>query len=273
MDKSQIAINSISTSGDSLPQRLEAYAGAGFRNVELHLPHVKQWLEGGHSIEDARRLLDDLELTCIGGFEGGVEAFSPADRRKANHEQIVANCEMLQALGGTALVVGTDGPDDPMNIDVIGAMAEVFAELAERVASTGVTLCIEFNWSPVVKSIRTAAAVARNADHPNVGVLFDPAHYHCTPSKFEQLTRDNVAMIKHVHVDDMANKPGELSDCNSDRVLPGEGCLDLKALFGRIEEHGYSGYFSIEMFNQDLWDMAAEKAAKLMHQSMVELCG
>ena len=67
--------------------------------------------------------------------------------------------------------------------------------------------------------------------------------------------------ILHVHVDDMREKPGDLSNCNDDRVLPGEGCLDLKALLGRIESFGYRGFFSLELFNADLWQLPVEEAA------------
>jgi 4-hydroxyphenylpyruvate dioxygenase len=63
-----------------------------------------------------------------------------------------------------------------------------------------------------------------------------------------------------------------LSDCNSDRVLPGQGCLDLSGLFRRLEDLGYNGYFSIEMFNDELWAMSADLAAKAMFDSLQPLC-
>ena len=59
---------------------------------------------------------------------------------------------------------------------------------------------------------------------------------------------------------------------NSDRVLPGEGCLDLQQIFGRLEQFGYKGYFSIEMFDEELWAMSAEAAAKRMYDSLLPLC-
>jgi sugar phosphate isomerase/epimerase len=151
-------------------------------------------------------------------------------------------------------------------------MAAVFAEVADAIQDTGVTLCIEFNWSPLVKSFRSAAEIARRSGRNNVGVVFDPAHYHCTPTKFDQLTEANVATIHHVHVDDMRDKPAELSNCNSDRALPGQGILDLRALYGEIERHGYAGYFSIEMFDERLWSMPVREAARLMYESLLPLC-
>ncbi len=155
---------------------------------------------------------------------------------------------------------------------MLGELAGIFSELAGQIQDTGVNLCIEFNWSPIVKSLRTAAEIARRSGMNNVGVLFDPAHYHCTPTKFDQLNAENIALIKHVHVDDMRDKPGELSNCNSDRALPGKGCLELAALMGQIEKHGYRGYFSIEMFSDELWQMPVTQAAALMYDSLLPLC-
>jgi len=272
MKRSQLAINSVSTIRASLEECLPAYAAAGFQNVEFPLRHVREALDRGHTLADVRRLLAANGLQCIGGFDCVVECFSAAEERARNHARIVENARFLAELGGTMMVVGTDGPEDLAAVqDPIGEMAATFAQVGEAIAGTGVTLCIEFNWSPLVKSLRTAAEIARRSGVGNVGVVFDPAHYHCTPTKFGQLNADNVATIRHVHVDDMRDKPAELSNCNSDRVLPGQGCLDLAALFGQIERYGYDGYFSIEMFNEELWAMPPQEAARRMYDSMIWL--
>ncbi len=98
------------------------------------------------------------------------------------------------------------------------------------------------------------------------------AHYHCTPTKASEIDARNTPLIRHVHVDDMRDKPGELSHCNSDRVLPGRGCLDLTDLIGRIESFGYRGFYSIEMFNEELWRLPADEAAALMYNSLLPFC-
>jgi 4-hydroxyphenylpyruvate dioxygenase len=273
MKRSQLAINSVSTIRAGLEECLAAYHAAGFQYVEFPLHHVRDYLSEGHTLGDVRDLLHKHEMQCIGGFDCAVECFSPPEQRAQNHARIVDNAHFLSALGGRMMVVGTDGPQDlPSVQDPIGEMAAVFAQVADSVADTGVTLCIEFNWSPVVKSLRTAADIAHRTERSNVGVVFDPAHYYCTPTKFAQLTAQNVATIRHVHVDDMRDKPPELSNCNSDRVLPGQGILDLSQLLGRIEQLGYEGYFSVELFNEALWTMDAAKAAQLMYDSLIRLC-
>jgi sugar phosphate isomerase/epimerase len=70
----------------------------------------------------------------------------------------------------------------------------------------------------------------------------------------------------------MRDKPGDLSNCNSDRVLPGQGVIDLRAIIDRLESFGYAGFYSIEMFNEDLWRMPADVAARLCYESLLPYC-
>ncbi len=60
---------------------------------------------------------------------------------------------------------------------------------------TAFTLCMEFNWSPggevVAHSGRDCAQVAC----ANVLLCYSPAHYHCNPTKFDQLNPQNIAFI------------------------------------------------------------------------------
>jgi len=270
MKKSQLGINTVSMDFSDFPASLKAVRGAGFEKIEFVLSHVKNYLKLGHSITDVRGLLDQNGLQCLGGFETHLECFNPD--RAANHRLCVDNAGLLAALGGKNLVVGTDGPKGPATMEALDVIAENVRDVADQMRGLGVNLLLEFNWSPVVKSLRTAAEIVRRSGAANAGVLFDPAHYHCTPTKFDQLNAANVATVKHVHVNDMRDKPGELSNCNEDRALPGEGILDLRGLFAQLEKHGYDGDFSIEMFDPGLRKLPPREASDRMYRSLIPLC-
>jgi len=83
---------------------------------------------------------------------------------------------------------------------------------------------------------------------------------------------ETVPWIAHVHLDDMRDVPGDLAHCNDDRTLPGEGILDLRALIARLEQCGYAGRYSIEMFDAGLWALPAVEAAHLCYRSLLPLC-
>ena len=271
MNVSQLAINSVSTRQAGLEEALHAYAAAGFRQVEFQLGHLKDWLAQDHTIADAAVLLASHGLRCIGGFQAAVECFSTPDAQRANHQIHRDNAALLQALGGGTLAVGTDGPPQP-SLAALDTIGDTIAGLAGTLEAPDVTIAVEFNWSPIVRSLHSAVRVVERADHPRVGVLFDPAHYYVTPTKFEHLTAGTVRWIKHVHLDDMRDKPGELSHCNADRVLPGQGVLDLPAIIARLEEFGYDGWYAIEMFSEELWQTPVADAACACYQSLLPLC-
>ncbi len=276
MKTNQIAINSISTRHKDLDEALASYAAAGFRHVEFAIPQVKQWMNtpsaNARSAADLKTLLAKHGLDCIGGFETSLTAFGDAEARKKNHALHIANATLMSELSGGApitLVMGTDG-DSVNNLDTLKAIGRTARELA-REFPRGAKIGLEFNWSPVMKSLRSASVVVEEANDDRVGILFDPAHYHCTPSKFDDLTPKVVKQIVHVHVDDMRDKPGDRSDCNADRVLPGEGVVGIKKLIDHLEALGYRGLFSIEMFSEELWAMPSQVAAKKMYDAMTRL--
>lgn len=271
MKQSQLAIATVTTRQKDLVEALDAYAQAGFPNVEFVLPLVKDWLQGGHRVDEVRQLLEERQMHCIGGFETTVISFGTPEEIAANQALHVRNAKLLQQLGGRVMVVGTDGPSQPSN-EAIETISKGFRHLSEQLEGTDVSLALEFNWSPCIKSLKSAALVCEQADHPQVGILFDPAHYYTTTTKFEHLTPEMVHWIRHVHVDDMQDKPGELSNCNDDRALPGRGIVGLPLLLATLERYGYNGYYSIEMFSEDLWSRPASEAARLCYQSLVPLC-
>ncbi|MBC8075631.1 MAG: sugar phosphate isomerase/epimerase [Chloroflexales bacterium] len=271
MRREQIAINSVSTRQRDLVEALDAYAAAGFRSVEFVLPLIKGWLAAGHTVADVRGLLEERGLRSIGGFEAPVVCFGEGTAQAANHALQRANAQLIHDLGGGTLVVGTDGPPQP-NVAALDEAAQTLAQLARQIEGLDVTIAVEFNWSPLVRSLSSAVRVAQAANHPQVGVLFDPAHYYVTPTKREDLTPEAVRWVRHVHLNDMRDKPPDLSHCNDDRVLPGSGVLDLAGLIALLEAGGYSGYFAIEMFNADLWALPAATAAERCYASMLAAC-
>lgn len=263
MKRSQIALNTISLRGE-FKDIVAAVAEAGFSHIEFPLWGVED------TPETVKQMLNDYNLNCIGGFQTCITAAPDAEA----NAPILKNAQWLSTVGNgrTTLVAGTDTPLTDL-ADPIASYAQTVGELAQKIAPFDVNLAIEFNWG-AVKTLAMAAEIARQSGAPNAGVLFDPAHFYCTPTKFVDLTPENVALIKHVHVDNMRRKPAEISDCNSDRTLPDDpsGILDLKELFGQIESHGYTSLFSIEMFSDELWAMSPREAAKRMFDSLMPLC-
>lgn len=266
MKADQLAINSITTRQSSLDEALDAYAAAGFRNIEFHLPLAKD-----AGVDQVRLKLAKHGLTSIGGFDVALSCFGEPNERERSLAALLDNARFLHELGGGVLVFGTDGPNEP-SLDALETVAEALVTTVDGIAELNVVLALEFNWGPLVRSLESAIRVVGQVNHPRIGVLFDPAHYRTTVTKLEQLTPQNVRWIKHVHFNDMNGTPGEFANCNTDRVLPGEGVLGLKRIITALEAGGYRGFFSVELFSEELWSLPAAEAAARCYASCLNFC-
>ncbi len=271
MKAERLAINSQCTFHWNLEEALDAYAAAGFRNVEPHLNLVKDWLDDGHTVDEARELFESRELRVVASSQLEVMCFGSPDARMPNLRANAENARLIRELGADKMIVGTDGPEQN-SVEALDAVASAMWNLAEATEDVGVDIAIEFNWSPIIKSLQSAVLVAQIADHPRVGVLFDTAHYHVTPTKLRDIRESSVRYIKHVHLDDMPDSPADLTHRDFDRVLPGEGVIDLPEIISALERNGYEGYFSIEMFSAELWRLPAKEAARMCYESLLQLC-
>jgi 2-keto-myo-inositol isomerase len=271
MKAEQLTINSQCTFHWNLEEAADAYAAAGFRNVEPHLNLVKDWLDDGHTIDEARELFESRGLRVVASSQLEVMSFGSPDARISNLRANAENARLIHELGADKMIVGTDGPEQN-SVAALDAIADATRNLAELTDDLGVDIAIEFNWSPIVKSLQSAVRVAERADHPRVGVLFDTAHYRVTPTKLQDINERSARFIKHVHLNDMPDTPADLTHRDDDRVLPGEGVLDLPGIIGALEENGYDGFYSIEMFSVDLWRLPAKEAARRCYESLIPLC-
>ena len=264
-------MHSLTTAHRNLEEALDAYAAAGFRYVEPYLPLVKAWIEDGHTVEGTRELFGSRDLRLIASSDLAVECFHASDVLLPNLRANAENVRLIAELGGGAMIVHTDGPEQvtPASLDPI---ARALVDLAETTEDLDVNVAVEFNASPVVKSLGSAVRVAEIADHPRVGVLFDTAHYHVTSTKLEDINGRSVPWIKHVHLNDMPDIPADLAHRDFDRVLPGEGVLDLSGIISALEKNGYDGFFAIELFNADLWALPAKETARRCYESLLPLC-
>jgi 2-keto-myo-inositol isomerase len=150
MKVEQLTINSQCTFHWNLEEALDAYAAAGFRYVEPYLPLVKAWMEDGHTVEQTRELFGSRDLRLVASSELAVECFHASDVLLPNLRANAENARLIAELGGSAMIVHTDGPEQvtPASLDPI---ARALVDLAT--ATEDVDIVVEFNASPVVKSL------------------------------------------------------------------------------------------------------------------------
>ncbi len=97
---------------------------------------------------------------------------------------------------------------------------------------------------------------------PNVGLLLDSWHWHHAGATTADIVRAGREAIVHVHINDSTGVAPE-AVLDNDRLMPGEGVIDLMGFVKALKQIGYSDAVSVEVFGRGLKDMTPEQAAKL----------
>ncbi len=218
----RIACNGSTLGGMPLAEELAAAAGAGFELVELRAPKVA-------AVPDLPGLLKrhGLAAWSINSLErAGEQDLGEAARRQAAW---AASC-------GAPYVVCVPGA-------VREGLEEVLAELRAACLAEGAELAFEFmgfNWS----AVRTLADALLVQPGP---VVIDTFHWALGDGDLAVLAGCDPARIAVVHVNDAPSRDlAGLAD--ADRVLPGQGVLELGGFYGTLAGIGFDGVYSVEVF-------------------------
>ena len=96
----------------------------------------------------------------------------------------------------------------------------------------------------------------------NVGLLLDVWHWYHAGATTEDIVKAGKAGIVHVHFSDAPKLPPEQIRDN-ERLMPGEGVINLNAFLMALHEIGYQDALSVEVFGRGLKDMTPEAGARL----------
>jgi sugar phosphate isomerase/epimerase len=95
-----------------------------------------------------------------------------------------------------------------------------------------------------------------------IDLVLDSCHWHASGAQpLDGYPIDRLALV---HLNDApAKPPREIED--ADRVLPGDGVINLKALINELRTGKYTGPWSLETFNPSYW---AEDAAAVARRGV-----
>lgn len=169
-------------------------------------------------MKDTGTRIFDLEMIRIG------EHFNVSD--------YLPFLEVGARLGAKATLVAGDDPNE-------ARMIESFARLCDTAHEFGITSDLEFMPWTEVRDLATAMRIVGGANRPGGGVLVDVLHFARSDSKLEDLEKLPRAWLHYAQMcDGPAQGPttveGLIAAARGDRLLPGEGELDIAAIFRRL---------------------------------------
>lgn len=238
--------------GGSTEDKLAAAHAAGFDAIELWRQDVEAF-DGDAAVLAER--LQSIELGLVDyqvllDFDG-----APAAQQEARRAEALAMLDTAVQVGADTLLVPASTAADCDPDRVFGDLRWLADEAAQR------KLRIAYEpmaWSSFHAEVRSAWAVLREVDRPNIGLVIDAFHVFSIGGTVADLAGIPADRIFLVQLSDLAQDlsgahRGALIDiARHERLLPGEGNFPLDSLREWARGIGYTGPVGLEVFN-DRW--------------------
>ena len=233
--------------GGTLPEKLEAIAGAYFDGVEIFEPNLSAY---AGTPRDVGRIAAGLGLTIdlfqpLRDFEGVAD--SDFDQNLGRAE---AAFDVMGELGASLLLVCSNASANASG-DVERAATQLF-QLAERGSRRGIRIGYEaLAWGKHVHRFDQAFRIVERANHPNLGIILDSFHALVRPESWTAISGLPATRIFFLQLGDAHRVDGDpLTLRRRHSRLPGHGDLDVAGFLRAVLATGYAGNLSIEIFNE-----------------------
>ncbi len=273
IDIADFGMDTISLAG-TLPQKLAAICGAGFSQVMLMARDLVGHAEG---IDDAVRVVKASGLRVTGfqvlrDFEG-----LPGHLHEYKIDVAKSMLELCHAVGAQVLLVcSSTSTHASSDADVL---ARDLRKLAMLALPLGIRVAYEgLSWGRTINEFTTAWDIVCRADAPNLGIAIDSFHAFATKTSLEDLDMldpDKIFLVKLADFmwTEIPSVEERISTARHFRVFPGEGVHSeaLAELVTRLDQLGYRGGYSFEVFNDDYQQMPLPAVAERARRSAVWL--
>jgi sugar phosphate isomerase/epimerase len=219
---------------------------AGYEAIELHEAKLEHFLAAGGTLEELRDALGAAGIRPLTLTGAPREASPDGARMPTTMLHCGELCTRAAAIGCEYVVVGADRvrPSSAPGAAVVclAASLRVMAHIAE---AHGVRLAFApaATRHSAIASIATARDVLTLAGEGRVSLVLDTFDFYAAGSTWSMLDGLPPEAIAVVRVSDTLPLPLE-SLADTDRLLPGDGGTPLRDLLRRIEELGYTGFYS-----------------------------
>lgn len=213
------------------PEMVSCARDAGYSHVGLRLVPATQTEVSYDTVGDTpviRETLARLRDLGIGVLDIEILRLTP-DTVVADFRAVLDTAATLGA--SNALVAGND-PDE-------ARLTDNFAALCELASPLGIAPCLEpMPWTDA-RNFAQGARIVGNARRGNAGLLIDPLHFDRGGSTAGEIAQVPSAWLRYVQMCDApAERPttleGLLHHARAERLLPGEGGLDLAGILRAV---------------------------------------
>ena len=245
----QYCLNASTIKTTPILEKIAVAGEAGYQAIELWHDDIDSFLGKGGRLRDLRKALDDHNLAV----PTTIYLAGWFDTTGREHDRALAECKrrLDQAAELRAPHAIAAPPAGRADYDV---GARHYRELLEIGLEKGVKPSMEFlGFVKQLNTIEDALEIVTRSGHPQATIILDPFHIFRGGGSVESIALLQEGQIAISHFNDAPASPPRRQQHDPDRVMPGDGHLDLKRYLQLLRDTGYRRYLSLELFREDLW--------------------
>jgi len=234
-------------------------ADIGYRGVEIMAdkPHMRPDAFTDAQVDELRKYIEDLGLTVsnVNAFTGFCfsdgDTYHPtwvepeAKKRQWRIDHTLRTIDMTARLGCADISLQPAGPYMGRDVDMLyDQFAEGLQKCIDHAKSAGVSLNVEPEPGLLIERSDQFLRLKENyfADEPTIQMNSDLGHFFCVRQDPVSVLRDNQQYTRHIHLEDIT------AERVHQHLVPGTGAMDFPAIFKTIDEIGYDGFVTVELY-------------------------
>jgi sugar phosphate isomerase/epimerase len=238
----------------SLEDSVREIANIGYDGVEIlcDVPHAYPPNFGDGEVRSLKRTVEscNVQISNLNAFTLYAigDVYHPSwieDDPQSRHLRVrhTEDCIRLASkIGVRHLSTEPGGPANGSNPGKLEAFAAGIAKAVEVAEEQDVKLLIEPEPGLLIENSRQFRQFMQNVGSDHVGLNFDIGHFYCVNEDPATLVHELSDYVAHFHLADIA------SDRVHNHLIPGRGSIDFRPVFDAMDDIGYGGFVTVELY-------------------------
>ncbi len=244
---------------------IEVLSRIGYKGIEImaDVPHAFPLHLTDEDIERIRAALQSngLSVANINAFmhHADGDTYHPSwiekdpDLRAKRVDYTLRCIDLAARLGAPNISTEPGGPLDGMTREYgLALFKEGLQAVEDRAQERGVRVLIEPEPGLLIENSRQFLELFQGLDPAAFGINFDVGHFFCVNEDPSTLIRELRGLIHHFHLEDIA------ATREHHHLMLGDGAIPLYEVLETIDDIGYDGFVTVELYT---YEHAAEAAA------------
>jgi sugar phosphate isomerase/epimerase len=147
-----------------------------------------------------------------------------------------------------------------------------YRDLLEIGDASGVTAVLEYlSFFASLNNVPDTVSVLEKVEHPKKCTILDAFHTWNNRTTQEDIAKLPLEWISHYHIDDAHPGIPRFKQLDGNRVMVGDGVIDLKSELTLLKNKGYDKWLSLELFSEEWWNRDPMETARIGFERMKEL--